>query len=260
MIALLLAAAVAVPQEREQRFLELLRTYPQRAPAETFREVAALIDAGDFAERDRAEYWIGSARLAVSELDGARAWFARVARDYPSSPWAERALLGLGDAAAAERKYGLAIEWYKRAAGTRDAAVRELARIDLAQMSALRRRQIAAFCAGLVSLGIAVFFLAQGRRALWPLPSETRIVLPVLAVLALLSTRVDPAPRSAVLMIVGGGAVLTALSGARLRAARHNRWGHAALGVVALCGLAFFALYRADLLGMAMETFRAGPE
>jgi len=76
-----------------------------------------------------------------------------------------------------------------------------------------------AWAAGAVALAIAAFFALGGRRARWiPLPAETRIVLPVLAVLALLSTRVDPAPRAAVLTLCAGGALLSLLSGARLRA------------------------------------------
>ena len=41
MIALLLLAAAA---GAEERFLYLLRTYPERPPAETFRQVAQLIE------------------------------------------------------------------------------------------------------------------------------------------------------------------------------------------------------------------------
>src|SRR4051812_28685824 len=57
----------AVAAAREDRFLHLLRTYPERPPTETFRQVAQLIDEGPFPERDRAEYWIGSARLAAGD-------------------------------------------------------------------------------------------------------------------------------------------------------------------------------------------------
>jgi len=108
------------------------------------------------------------------------------------------------------------------------------------------------------------FFALGGRRVRWiPLPAETRIVLPVLAVLALLSTRVDPAPRAAVLTLCAGGALLSLLSGARLRAlgaGRAARLTHALLGLLALVCVAYVAVYRADLIGMVKETFRIGPE
>jgi hypothetical protein len=251
---------------REQLFLTLLRTYPERPPAVTFREVAGLIDEGPFAERDRAEYWIGSARLAASDRDGARLWFARLARDYPGSVWEERSWIGLGDAAAQERDYGAALAWYRRAADAGDAAVRELSRIDQAQTLLLRRRQRAAWAAGAVALLIASFFAAsafRARAALRPLPAETRIVLPVLAVLALLSTRVDPAPRLAILELCAGGALLSLLSGLRLRSVRPKsaaRLAHAALALAALSCIAYVAVYEGDLIGMVQETFRAGPE
>jgi len=251
---------------REQLFLTLLRTYPERPPADTFREVARLIDEGPFAQRDRAEYWIGSARLAASDRDGARLWFARLARDYPGSVWVERSWLGLGDAAAQERDYSAALGWYRRAADAGDAAVRELSRIDQAQTLLLRRRQRAAWAAGAIALLIASFFAAsafRARAALRPLPAETRIVLPVLAVLALVSTRVDPAPRLAILELCAGGALLSLLSGLRLRAVRPQsaaRLAHAALALAALSGIAYVAVYEGDLIGMVQETFRAGPE
>lgn len=262
MTALFFAAVLAVgsAEAREERFLELLRTYPDRPPAQTFQQVSALIDEGSFPERDRAEYWIGSARLAAGDRDGARLWFVKLGRDHPQSVWVERSWLGLGDAAALEHGYTESLVWYGRAANARDAAVRELSRIDISQILVLRRRQHAAWAAGLLSSGIALFFLIQGRRSLLPLPAETRILLPVLAVISLLSWKIDAAPRAAVLMMTTGGAALTLLGGARLRAAPHNKLLHAALALIALAGLAFVAVYREDLVGMVMETFRAGPE
>ncbi|MGZ6143506.1 MAG: tetratricopeptide repeat protein, partial [Myxococcales bacterium] len=217
-----------------------------------------------FAERDRAEYWIGSARLAAGDREGARLWFTRVSKDYPGSVWEERSFVGLGDAAAQERDYGTALRWYRKAAQAGDAAVREMARIDAGQAIILRRRQRIAWAAGLVALGIAAFFAWQGRRApLRPLPAETHVILPVLAVLALLSLRVDPAPRLAILELCAGGAVLSLVSGLRLKALALRPPGralHAALALVALGGLAYVAVYRGDLIGMVQETFRTGPE
>jgi hypothetical protein len=84
--------------------------------------------------------------------------------------------------------------------------------------------------------------------------------LPVLAVLAVLSVKVDPAPRAAILEICAGGALLSLLSGLRLRAARPNRVLHALLALAALGCLAYVAVYRGDLIGMVQETFRAGRE
>ena len=265
-----LAVANAIPEPgsaaREQRFLDLLRSYPERPPADSFRQIAQLIDEGPFAERDRAEYWIASARLAASDRDGARAWFARLSHDYPGSVWEERSWIGLGDAAARERDYGTALAWYRRAAAARDAAVREFSRIDQAQTLLLRRRQRAAWAAGALALLVASFFAASAFRArapLRPLPAETRIVLPVLAVLALLSTRVDPAPRLAILELCACGALLSFLSGVRLRAVRPKsvaRLAHAALALAALACAGYVVVYQADLIGMVQETFRAGPE
>ena len=246
---------------REDRFVDLLRTYPTRPPVETFRQVAQLIDEGAFPERDRAEYWIGSARLAAGDRAGARAWFSRLARDYPGSVWEERSWLGLGDAAAQERDLGPALDWYRKAMRAGDPAVREMAHIDAQQAEILRRRQRVAWIAGLAALLVAALFGWQGRKTpLLPLPAETRVVLPVLAVLALMSLRVDPAPRAAILELCAGGALLSLLSGMRLKAARPNRALHALLALAALACLAYVAVYRGDLIGMVQETFRTGPE
>jgi tetratricopeptide (TPR) repeat protein len=258
MLALLLCAAAATP---EDRFAELLRTYAERPPAETLRQVERLVEQGPFEGRDRAEYWMGSARLALGDFAGARQWFSRLSRDYPGTAWDERGWLGLGDAASAERRYGEALRWYAKARGASDAAVRELGQIDFARARTLQVRQRLAWAAGLVALAIAALF-AAGARKLLPVPAEARIVAPVLAVLAVLSTRVDPAPRAAVLTICAAGVVLSYLCGVRLRTLRGlpSRLGHALLALVALGCVAYVAVYRANLVSMVEETFRAGPD
>jgi len=251
---------------REQRFLELLRTYPDRPSAETFQRVARLVDEGDFPQRDRAEYWIGSARLSTGDRRGARAWFERVARDYPGSVWQERSWLGLAEAAAQERDYSAALALYRRAQQARDPAVREMGRISAVDILRLRARQRWAWACGIAALVIGAFFAIDGLRRgarPWPLPSEARIVLPVLCLIALLSIRIDPAPRAAVFQLCGAGAALTILSGMRLRAVHPRgarKWLHAAVALVALFCAAYVFIYRADLVGMTLETFRAGPD
>ncbi len=280
--ALLLALASAVPPaapaslpaasaslpgaspDLRRQFLDLLRTYPERPPAETFAQVGKLIDQGEFAERDRAEYWLGSARLASGDREGARQWFARLARDYPLSVWVQRSWLGLGDAWAQEGRYDAALDGYARAATATDPAVRELGRISASQALVLRARQRWAWGGAAFAGAVALWLLIGARRgALLPLPTELRILWPVLAVLALLSSRVDAAPRAAILELCAAGAVLTGLSGLRLRAAAPRglaRALHIALTVGALGAIAYAAVYRGDLVGMVLETFRAGPE
>jgi tetratricopeptide (TPR) repeat protein len=266
-VTALLAALVALapPADaaaREERFLQLLRTYPERPPSETFQQVGRLVEEGNFPQRPRAEYWIGSARLAAGDLDGARQWFVRVGRDYPGSVWDERGWLGMAEAAARERNFGEALRWYAKAETASDAAVRELGRIGGDQGHILRRRQRVAWAAAAVALAIAGF-LALGARGgkVLPLPAETRVVLPVLGVLALLSSRVDPAPRGAVLTVCAAGALLSLLLGLRLRVASlrlPTRALHAALALVALACVAYVAIYRADMIGMVQETVRTG--
>src|SRR5262249_51093977 len=152
-----------------------------------------------------------------------------------------------------------------------DAAVRELSRIDSGQARLLRRRQRFAWAAGAIALAIAAFFAWTGRGSSpLPLPAETHVVLPVLAGPPLLSVQgrpppppPRPAPRAAILEICAGGAILSLLSGMRLKALQPRAAGravHALLGLAALGCLAYVAMYRGDLIGMVQETFRAGPE
>ena len=253
--------------QRQMRFVELLRTYPQRRPEVSLALVEKLVNAGTFPDRARAEYWLGSATLSLGQRDAARAWFARLVLDYPQSTWAWRCLVGLGDAAAQERNYGEALAQYQRAAAAPDESVRELARIEAIQVRVLLRRQRAAIAASLLAAAVALWLcVSLWRRrpiAIFPLPAELRIAGPVLAIFALLSLRQDPAPRAAVLEMAFAGALLLLLSGLHLRAARLRgpaRALHALATLAALGALSYVAIYRSDLVGMVQETFRVGPE
>jgi len=252
---------------RTARFLQLLRTYPERPIAESFAAVSQLLEAGPFPERDRAEYWLGSARQASGDREGARAAFDRLAHDHPGSPWVERSWLSLGDAAAQERRYGAALEWLQRAGSAGDPGVRELARISAGQILILRARQRWAWASAAAALGVGLAFLIdwlrRKPRQLFPLPAELRIVLPVLAVFAVLSTATDPAPRRTALALCAGGALLIGLSGLRQRAAGPRGLAlavHLLAALLALCALAYAAVWQWDLFGMVLETFRTGPE
>ena len=265
--AALVSAAAGTPEARQERFLELLRTYPQRPMTESHRLAAGLIDEGPFPERDRAIFWIGSAKLAGKDLDGARSSFARLRREHPGSPWIERALLGEAEASAQQRDYGAALRWLALGAGARDPAVRELARLSSAQVRLLLARQRWAFAALAFAAAVLAFLFASiaRRRPVrwWPLPVELQVVIPVLAVLALLSLRQDPAPRAAVLQLCGAGLVLVSANGYRLRAASPGAIGRMlqiALTALALAACFYAAIWRAELISMVLETFRAGPE
>ncbi len=223
-----------------------MRTYPQREPRETLARVEQLIVEGEFLDHDRAEYWMGSAWLALQEVDRARGWFERVGRDHPGSVWVERSWMGMGDAAAHDRRYGEALEWYAKAEGARDQAVREMARVSARSTQALRVRQRLAWAAGGLAVVVAGLLAASLRRhgpvRFWPLPAEARIVI---------------------LELCAGAALLVTLSGLRLRAASPRgaaRALHAAGTLAALGALAYVAVYRGGLVGMLLETLRAGPE
>ena len=274
------AGAEAAAPSRQERFLYLLRTYPERPPDQTLAQVAALVEEGPFAERDRAIYWLGSARLSLGDRAGLRALAAKLARDYPGSTWVERSYLGLADAAAQERHFDEARSWYALAGRAADAGVRELARIALPQIVTLQNRQRAAWSGQAAALAIALWLflsalrLERARRgaglreallALSVPPPEARVLLPVLLVVCLIALQQDPAPRGAVLELAVGGALLTWLSAARLRALaaaapRRARLGQVALALVAMACVAYTAVWRGDLVGMVLETVRAGTD
>ena len=266
-------AAASSEQTREDRFLYLLRTYPERKPDLTLGEVAQLVDQGPFAERDRAIFWIGSARLALGNREAARSWFARLARESPDSIWVQRSYLGLAEAAAMERRFDEALRWYSRADLSSDATVRERARIARPQILTLQHRQwFAWLCAAILVLASLSLITATWRaadrseraRAFRP-PTELRILAPLLAILALCALRQEPAPRAATLELCLFGGGLTWLSGAYLRASRapqtlSRRIGYALLALLVLACGSYFAIWRNDLVGMVMETWRAGPD
>jgi len=272
-------------QQRQQKFLYLLRTYPQRPPDQTLGQVEQLIEQGPFPERDRCLFWLGSARLSLGDRQAARAWFARLAREYPDSVWVQRSFLGLAEASAAEHDFNDSLSWYSRADHSKDAAVRELARIARPNVLTLQKRQHLAWaCAAALALGLLGLLAAIARRAstsaVWlsspslrsrlqailralAPPAEARILLPLLAVLALASLAQDRAPRQATLELCIAGGVLSWLSGAFLRGrllARAQRLVFA-LWVLLLLGCgAYLAVWRHDLVGMVLETWRAGPD
>ena len=247
----------------------------------------ALVDQGAFPERDRAIYWLGSARLSLGDRTGMRRWYERLRREYPGSVWVERSPLGLADAAAQERRFGESLRWYALADRAGDAAVRELSRISRLQILILQTRQRVAWAAQGLALAIGLWLVLSGLRlerarlqvdgaparawwkpalrALLAPPAEARVLLPVLAVLSLIALQQDPAPRAAVLELSGGGALLTWLAGARLRALGGGaplaaRLGQAALAMLAMACVAYAAIWRGDLVGMVLETIRAGPD
>ncbi len=266
-------AAASDAQAREERFLYLLRTYPERRPDATLGETAKLVEQGPFAERDRAIYWIGSARLALGDRDAARVWFARLAREAPDSVWVQRSYLGLAEAAAMERRFDESLRWYSRADLSSDATVRERARISRPQILTLQHRQwFAWLCAGLLlatSLALIVAIWRSARpseraRAFLP-PTELRILAPLLAILALCALRQEAAPRAATLELCLFGGGLTWLSGSYLGTrivARTlpRRINYALLALLVLACASYFAIWRNDLVGMVMETWRAGPD
>ncbi len=258
-----------------------LRTYPERPPDQTLGAVAALADAGPFRERARALYWLGSARLSLGDRDGMRAWFARLRREHPETVWVERGFLGMAEAATQERRFGEALDWYAQAGQAQDAAVRELARISRGQVLLLQWRQRAAWAAQAAAALAALWLLfsalrleraaaargeaGRGPRALLTLPAEARVLWPVLVVLALIALQQDPLARRAVLEICAAGSVLSWLSGVRLGALGpatplRLRLLHGALVLAAMLGLAYAAIWRGDLVGMVLETVRAGPD
>jgi hypothetical protein len=114
----------------------------------------------------------------------------------------------------------------------------------------------------LVALALLVSVLRlRGPGGLWPLPPEARIALPVLLVLALLSLRQDPAARGAVLELCAAGFTLAFLSGARLSLGLSigQRLRQGLVALAAFAAWAYAAIWRADLVGMVQETWRAGP-
>jgi hypothetical protein len=274
---------------REKQFTYLLRTYPERPPDVTLGQVAQLVDQGPFAERDRAIFWIGSARLSLADHAAARVWFAKLSREHPDSVWVQRSYLGLAEAAAFEHHFDEALSWYSRADQSSDATVRELARISRPQVMTLQRRQkIGWLCGALVAAAMLLLlvstlraarlasnappnaksdakpesFAQLIRRALAP-PAEARILLPLLLVVAIASLGQDSAPRGAALELCIAGGVLVWLSGAFLRAhplALPKRAAYA-LGLLVILGCgAYVAIWRHDLVGMVQETWRAGPD
>ena len=287
------APAPDAAAERQERFLYLLRTYPERPPDQTLGEVAVLVDQGPFAERDRAIYWLGSARLSLGDRPGLRRWYEKLRREYPGTAWVERSHLGMADAAAQERRFGESLRWYDFADGASDAAVRELSRISRMQILILQTRRHIAWAGQLVALAIGLWLLVStlrlerlglaraaapaasplarraslrpALRALLAPPDDARVLIPALLVLSLIALTQDPAPRAAVLELSGGGALLTWLSGARLRALgagapRSARLAQGALALLAMACVAYAAIWRGDLVGMVLETMRAGPD
>jgi hypothetical protein len=265
--ALALLALATPASDRQARYHDLLRTYPSRPAAESAALVSALIDEGPFADRDGALFWMASVRLQARDLGAARALFARLRREHAGSPLIERADLGEAEASAQEGDYGGALRWLDKAAGASDAAVRELAMLSSAHVRALRGRQRLAWAAGLFALLVLALLVASVARRwpvpLRPLPAEARVLLPVLAVLALLSLRQDPAPRAAVLEVCAAGAIFSLAAGLSLRAGPAGLAGRALRAASALAALgacAYVAVWRADLISMVLETLRAGPE
>lgn len=276
-LAVVLAQAAALPQaqpgeqpaqqnEAQRRFETILRSYPIVGAAQSMKDAERLVEAGEFSDRARAEYWIGTARWSNSDKAGARAWMARTRREYPATVWAARAAVTLGDIAGSERDWDAALEQYAVAEkfGSPVAGYAVLAREHAIDARRYWRWFLAAVAFAVAFAAYLASRLSKTRAVPWrPLPTGVKSLGVVTGVVALLAIRQASQIQIASDVIGAGTLALSALTMlffARARPGVASRAAHALLALVAIACVFYATVYRAGLYEMVMETLRAGPE
>ncbi len=240
---------------------EVFATYAQRRPRDSAATIARIVERGEFAGRARLVVWLGRQYLTLGEVEEARRWFERGAREYAGDPWAARAKMGLGDVAMARRRFHSAEKHY-RAAAEASAEDREDALIRAHRARELFRWLLVFAAAAAVLLaffGRAARSLVAVRPRL-SLPFEVKLFAPLAAVLAAMAFALPADKRQAVWIVCAGMLALFWANAVIL--ARRPRLPvmhivHAAAGALALL---FVAIYVSDLLEPALETLRHGAE
>jgi len=178
----------------------------------------------------------------------------------------ERSWLGMGDAAAQERRYGAALEWYAKAEERGRGGARDRPRLGANDAGAARP----------AAPGLGGGRPGGGRRGA---PGSVAAASWARAPLAAARRGTDRHSRARSpgppLRAAGSGAARRhsralrgrGLAGHSLRPAPPRRLAagaaralHAAGTLAALGALAYVAVYRGGLVGMLLETLRAGPE
>jgi tetratricopeptide (TPR) repeat protein len=256
---------------------DILFNAPRLGRDEVYRRLRALHEAHpDFAEAPRVAYRLGVMAQEVADYDEAERWFESIAARAPRGDWGARAVKALGDLAMLRREWDEAATWYRRLPALG-------AQYELNAREALDRLAIERARAGRAKLSwiaLALFPIAMlvwlwrdtrglramGRALVKP-PAEALFFIPVAVLFAAAAMTEHAALGHAIELIVGGGLVVTWLSGAVLEAAR--RAGKAtrlrivahvltvALSVAALC---YVAVTRERLLDMLAETIEFGAQ
>jgi tetratricopeptide (TPR) repeat protein len=230
----------------------------------------------DFAEAPRVAYRLGIMAQEVAEYDEAKRWFESIVTRTPANDWAARAVKALGDLAMLRQEWDDAAGWYEklRAMGSQHALNAREAMDRLAvERARAGRAKLSWIVLALFPIAMFVWLWRDTRsvramgRALIKPPTEALFFIPVAVLFAAAAMTEHAALGHAIEVIVGGGLIVTWLSGCVLETARRaGKAGRArivahiltvAVTVAALC---YVAVTRERLIDMLAETIEHGAE
>ena len=229
---------------------------------ETIARIEAYVAAHPNAEDAGRALLLGAQlRRKDGKEELARALLQRVPAS--SSSWLD-ASLALADLDLFERHFEAAIARYDALAASSPGRWQYQAALGagLARAAQTRVRWVLAIMLGLVMLTAWRLF-KSGRRALWPLPEEARIGLPIAALLALASLGQPSNEAHAVQAVALGGAALLWCNASYFQEHPPRGWRRpfeALLGVGQAVGLLFCAVVLSGLWAKFVETVTAGAE
>ena len=224
-------------------------------------QAEALVDRWPTTEAaGRALVWLGELAYQANQFDLARERFSQVEKRFPKGEVASLAARGLGDVAFKQGHWREAIRAYEAGLAAdpppllsdelrqkRQSASREQTRLELEW-------------AAWLALVLFVLWFGPALMTIKPeLPVETRMLLPVYAILIGVAWPRDPNVRMAILYLaLGSLAIVSIAFGAWKATSRSRIVLNGVMLLVANLAVGYIALRRAGIVDMLFETFKFG--
>ncbi len=262
LLAAPLLSGAADPSSVAAAELERIKRGLAEEPGERWpAQAEALVDRWPNTEAGgRALIWLGELAYQANQFDLAGERFARAARLFADGELAALAARGRGDIAFQQGHWQRAIDAYQAGLRARPPLLlRQELRQKIDAATREKRRLSVEWAAWLFLLVFVLRFARDLFRVRLELPVETRLLLPVYALMVGIAWSRDPNVRMALLYLALGSLALVSIAFGAPKAANRSRAALDALLLsVANLAVGYIALRRAGIVDMLVETLKFG--